>query len=180
MKMDKKEGFSFNKKILFKSKRSQMEMSFGFIFSMILIVVFIVVAFIAIKAFLGVQCNVGTSNFLYNLQQEVDRIYAGAGEDTTFKGTVSGNCKIDYICFFNPEIGQSGKFTQIYDDLNGNVIGGHNLYFYPIKQADIPSIKLNHINMTSFDSNPHCVNIENGVINLNLQKNSDEVLVRVS
>ncbi|MFA6023273.1 MAG: hypothetical protein WC781_04250 [Candidatus Pacearchaeota archaeon] len=166
--------------ILVKSKRSQFQISFGMIFSMILIVVFIVVAFIAVKAFLGVQCNVGTGSFISDFKQEVERIWAGSGEEYIFNGKFSGNCNLKEVCFYNPNKNQVGSYQKEYQEFGGLIIGNNNLYFYPQAGAEIPSAEINHINMESFSENPYCIEVEEGNVQIMLKKGFSEVLVKVS
>lgn len=160
-------------------KSAQFEMSFGFIFSIILIAVFVVVAFIAIRAFLGVQCSVSTGSFVKDLQNEVDRIWAGSGESFLFSDKLAGNCKLKEVCFFDPNAVQNGNYVNEDQAFRGNIIGTNNMYFYPQTAADVPSVKINHINM-QFNSNPYCFSINNSQISIQLTKEPNGVLVRVS
>ena len=52
-------------------KRGQFQIAFGMIFSIILIVAFIVVAIIAINTFLGVSCSIETGSFINDLDNEI-------------------------------------------------------------------------------------------------------------
>src|SRR3989344_6292626 len=82
-------------------RKAQFEMSFSMIFSIILIAVFLVVAFIAINAFLGVRCSTEQGKFMQDLQSEVTRIWKGAGEDKTIEFKING-CDFTQVCFYDP------------------------------------------------------------------------------
>ena len=164
-----------------KGKRGQFQISFGMIFSIILIVMFLVVAFITIKSFFGVRCSAEEGIFLKDLQNEVDRIWRGSGAQKTFEGDILG-CEIDYVCFWEtPEI--NGEFSSFAEDdfseFTGDE-GNHNLYFYPRRNADVPSTLIKHLNLTSLTDNPVCFKKEGDKFKIPLKKNLGESLVRVS
>src|SRR3989344_4039358 len=123
------------------SKRGQFEMSFGMIFSIILIVAFIIVAFVVINSFFGVQCSAEEGIFIKDLQNEVDRVWRGAGAETNYNGKISG-CKIERVCFWDSESQSKGKYAslenefRIFTDEEGN----HNLYFSPRKESHVKSV----------------------------------------
>jgi hypothetical protein len=59
-------------------KRGQMKLSFGMIFSIILIIIFIAFAFYVVKNFLGLQETVKLAQFKAKLQDDVDKMWKGA------------------------------------------------------------------------------------------------------
>ena len=59
-------------------KRGQMKLSFGMIFSIILIIIFISFAFYAIQKFLSIQNSVQVGKFVNEFQQNVDKIWKGS------------------------------------------------------------------------------------------------------
>ena len=61
-----------------KNKRGQMKMSFGMIFSIILIVIFIITAFYAIQKFLGFQEEIQINQFIDSLKSDVDKMWRGS------------------------------------------------------------------------------------------------------
>ena len=80
-----------------KSKRSQIAMSFGMIFSIILIVFFIVFAFYGINKFLDLQKDVQIKSFINDLQNDVERMqksYEGSQPKDYVIPT-----KIEEVCF---------------------------------------------------------------------------------
>lgn len=164
-----------------KEKRGQMQISFGMIFSIILIAVFIFVAFIAIRAFLKMECTVGTGRFVSDFQSEVDRIWYSAGEESIYHGKLSAaTCKINSICFFDSAQEQAGKFNAEYDDIKPISGKSWNFYFSPNRNADIPHALIKHINMAEFSGNPYCIRVVNGEAAINLSKGLNEALVRIS
>ncbi len=163
-----------------KYKKSQFQIGFGMIFSIILIVMFLVVAFIAIKAFLGTKCSVEQGIFIKDLQDEIDLIWKGAGASEIFKGEIF-ECEISHVCFFNlngnyEENNPKVKDFKIFTGENEN----HNLYFYPRSKAKLGSALIKHVNMTELSENPKCYQMQNNEFQIKLEKNLNEGLVRIS
>lgn len=161
-------------------KKGQFQIGFGMIFSIFLIVVFIVVAFIAINAFLGVSCSVETGSFIKDLNSEITRIWKGAGESTTKEFKING-CDFEYVCFYDVNSNTNGEYAIFENDFRVFIgdEGDHNLYFYPRSQSDVPSTFIDHVNM-DLASNPQCFKKTENIIKIRLSKNANEALVRVS
>lgn len=163
-----------------RGKKAQFQIGFGMIFSMILIVVFIVVAFIAVNAFLGISCSVETGSFIKDLDSEINRIWKGAGENTMKEFKING-CNFEYVCFYDVASNINGEYVSFADDIRiftGDK-GDHNLYFYPRSESDVPSVFVDHVNM-DLPNNPYCFKKTNNAVNIRLSKSFNEALVRVS
>ena len=161
------------------NKRGDIQLSFGMMFSMFLIVVFIVVAIIAINAFLGVQCSVSSGQFIKDFQAKVNELYASSGQDVPFKSSL-GNCKIDYVCFFDSEKRVSGSSKAMGEEFEGKITAGNNLYFYPAKSKDFLSVNIKYIDMSKFSENPYCIKVAGGNVEIRLTKELEDVYVKVS
>ena len=156
-------------------------MGFGMIFSLILIAVFIVVAFIAIKAFLDIGCSTSQSSLIKNINKETTRIWKGAGEDTT-KTFKVGGCDFTHICFYDSE-GDVSPETRNFANNFGQYAderGEHNLFFYPRSSIDLPSTVIEHIDMSAFEENPYCFEKVDDKITIRFRKRISEVLVTLS
>ena len=66
-------------------KKGQMKISFGMIFSIILIVVFIAVAVYAIIKFLDVQHTIQIESFKKDLQDDINDTWRSSGSGTYLK-----------------------------------------------------------------------------------------------
>lgn len=141
-----------------KGKNGQIKLSFGMIFSIILIIVFLAFAFYAIKTFLGMQNTIQTEKFLSDLKSDIDRVWKST-ESSEEKEYVLPS-KIDAVCFRDDEYGnlffQSDKFFE----------GGQ------IEHIDIQ-------NMT-FAEDPYCVENIKGKVTLTLVKEIGEALVTIT
>ena len=115
------------KKRFIKNKKGQevLGLSFGIIFSIILIVFFIVIAGIVIKSFLGAQDCARLGIFIDRLEKDVDKSWNSPSDSHTFKGDLPS--KIDYICFGNLTEASKGEFKDIGYELGFSVIESGSL-----------------------------------------------------
>ncbi len=147
--------------MLKKSKRGEMHISFGMLFSIILIIAFIAFAFYAIKTFLGVQGTAQLAKFRENLQEDVDELWrASRGSQ---KMPYSLPKKVEQVCF------QKGNYE--------------NLIFLPIESAEGLSPKsIEHIDIDiiTLRENPYCIDVVNGKFELVLKKDFGEELVTIT
>ncbi len=143
-------------------KRSQMQLSFGMIFSIFLIIIFLVVSFYAIRKFLSFQETIKIEKFFNDLQSDVDKIWKSA--QASQKEEYFLPKKIEAVCFTDREDEEEG---------------GYNLYFRSeriIREEKIENIDINEIIK---DENPFCIKNENGKIKMRLVKNFGESLVTI-
>jgi len=162
-------------------KKGQFQIGFSMIFSIILIVVFLVVAFIAIRAFLGTQCDTEQGLFLKDLQKEIDRLWKGAGGEYVFKEKIS-SCKLEYVCFWDYESESFGDYERFTTNFlrKSTDKGPNNIYFYKREDSGIKSSTVYNINMSNFRNNPECFRKVEDEFQIKLNKNLNEALVRVS
>jgi hypothetical protein len=151
-------------------------MSFGTIFSIILIIFFIIVAFIAIRYFLELRSCTEISSFVNELQSGIDTAWNSQKSDFEFKSNLPSGIK--QVCFFNYSKslskGDISEEISFYSNLE------NNLYLYPqAKACDIPSFTLKHINLLEITKikNPYCIPVENGKIIIRIQKSFDSAQV---
>jgi len=162
-------------------KRGQLKLSFGMIFSIILIIIFIAFAFFAITKFLDIQKSVEVGRFISEFQSDVDRIWSGSqGSQLNeyFLGSdVEYVCIIDYV---KPSIGSDEK---IYKELEQAYYEKENLFFYPIGSAQgLDAREIKHINIeeTTQTKNPLCFRNVKGKTNIRIKKEFGEALVTIS
>jgi len=161
-------------------KRGQFQIGFGMIFSIILTVIFMVVAIIAINTFLKVGCSTEQGTFIKELTDEVNRLWNSDGGGIVPLNIKISNCNFEYVCFYDPD----SPINGIHQDKSGDFHpfigdeGKHNLYFYPAKESDKKSTIINHINM-DLKENPLCIKKINDSIKITLEKRRSESLVRV-
>jgi len=180
--------FDFVNKIipLSKSKRSQgiFGMGFGMIFSIILIIFFVIVAFIAIKSFLDTQKCAQIGIFKEDFQTEIDKTWNAQKAEFEFKARLPE--KIKYVCFadLSKPISATGSAGNMGRELG--VYQGYiaNLFLYPTEPAcGMVYHEINHLDIDkiiSLGRNPYCLPVNNGNINIQVIKEFDEQLVSIS
>jgi len=152
-------------------KRGQLDLSFGLIFSVILIVAFLGFAIYAIASFLGMKDKIETGKFLEDLQADVDKFWkASQGTDSV---EYFLPVKIKEICFINLDAGAKGNRTSIYGELKRYAGNNGNLVFYPINSAKFSNYAIiNHINLETMAENPLCFQNNNGKVSIALEQES--------
>lgn len=172
-------------KIILKSKRSQQlfGMPFAVIFSIILIVIFLFVAFFAITIVLGWMKCINSGNFIEDLQDEIDRIWATDSFtpiDEAFSRTLPDG--IEYVCIadLSKEPTGSAKEKEIYVQLKRNANYESNLFFFPPKNvcAEVSSAKIGHISTP--DTNPYCFEAVDGKVNVKIERGYRDSLIKIS
>jgi len=165
-------------------KRAQLELSFGMIFSILLIIIFFIFAFWAIKKFLSFGDFTEVARFKDSLQENVDKIWRGQqGEWNPPSGYILPK-KIKYVCFIDFSVESRGTNKEFYEKLQQLNFGGdENMVFYPVGSAEgLDSTKINHIDLEkiSENENPYCIQNVDGKIKLTISKNYGETLVKIT
>ena len=156
-------------------------MSFSVIFSVFLIIFFIVIAFIAIRHFLGLRDCAKVGLFIEDFQKDIDTAWNSQKFSDEFGYTIPRN--LDYVCFANlSENVRGGELERDIDrDIGVYQHSGANLFFYPRENScDMPYYKLKHINITKITEsrNPYCIENDGRVV-IEIEKGFNEGLVRL-
>ena len=151
-----------------RNKKGDLNISFGMIFSIILIVAFLAFAFYAIKTFLGVQKTAQAAIFRDDLQKDIDEIWKSP--QGTQKMSYILPSKIEKVCFKNSEL--------------------ENLFFLPKNSVEgLEPKNINHIDLSRITSsenapleerNTFCIETISGKIELILKKELNEELVMIT
>ncbi len=157
-----------------KKKMGAMELSFGMIFSIILIVVFIAFAVYAIQKFLGISDTARINSFKDALQSDVDKMWRGSQGSQEKEYNLPS--KIKKICFAYYSSESKGPNSNMYEELRRGYYENENLFFYPINSADGLTFKVEHIDIGKIteDENPLCFDNE---VKLIIKKNFEDALV---
>jgi len=155
-------------------------MSFGMIFSIILMIFFIAVAFIGIKAFLNYQKNIQIGLFIQDFQNEVNDAWNSERTVLIFNSTLPSG--IEYVCminYANQSRAANNNELSIYSKIKESGYSvSENLYFYaPTKDYDLKSATIKHIDLSQ--KNPVCFRVINGKVSIKIQKKIDNPLVEV-
>jgi len=165
-----------------KGKKAQgvFGMSFGVIFSILLIVFFIIIAFIVIRSFLNSRDCVKMGLFIEGLEKDVNSAWNSDKFTDEIEYALPSN--LDYVCFANlSKPFKGGELERnIYNDIGVYQHAGANLFFYPRESScDIPYYNLKHIytNKITGLRNPYCLEIEGGKFVIEINKEIREDLV---
>jgi len=135
----------------------QLEISFGMIFSIILIIIFLAFGFYAITKFIGLQNSIQIENFLRDFQNDVDGMWKSNQGSQNLVYSLPN--QIISVCFKNDEF-QNLQFTS------SGIIKGKM-----IEHIDIAK--------TTKDESPLCIQKIKGKISLTIVKEYGETLVSV-
>lgn len=156
-------------------RRGGIQLSFGMIFSIILIIAIIGVAFYAINYFVGLGKCTEVGLFYRELQDEIDRAWNSEITRDEFTGSLPGG--VTNVCFGDVSSGGSG---EIYDDLKRYGRADANVYLYPLEKAcDQGFRKLEHVDFSEFGGFS-CFDVESGRVSIGLEKGSSDSLVKLT
>ena len=165
-----------------RNKRAQQlfGLPFSVIFSIFLIIFFIVIAFIAIRHFLGLRDCTQIGLFIEDLQADVDRAWSSQSSSFEFSGNLPSN--LDYVCFANLSNSLKGGDieSEVYSDISIYQSADASLFFYPRANAcDMPYHNIEHIDVNGITElkNPYCIEIESGGVVIKIEKEFGEALV---
>lgn len=134
------------------NKKAQMNLSFGMIFSIILIIFFLSFAFFGIKKIITIQQNTQMNLFLKDFQSDVDKLWNSNSGSNKLSYILPR--KVNKICFV-----EGDKNIELYE--KGTLI-------------PIESKKINHINMEEtlrlYGEDKICIDILNSRISFYIEK----------
>ncbi len=177
----KSPGVKVRNKNWLKKAQETVGMSFGMIFSILLMIVFIVVAFIAIRAFITTSQCAKIGIFIDDFQTKVNQAWNSQKSSFEFRGVVP--TKIEYVCFANLSQESRGEFKEIMDDYGFYGGNNENFFFYPQGEAcKMAYYPIKHLNIEFLTNtlNPYCIKVEGGVVRLKIDKGFNQRLVIVS
>ena len=161
--------------------KAQMKLSFGMIFSIILIIVFLAFAFYVIKILLTTQEKSLTLLFKEDLQEDVDKMWKGSGSLTKPDGYILPK-KIEYACFVDYSSSEKGLNQELYRKLKQVYYEYENLIFYPVGSAEgLDAAEIKHIDIEKITEveNPYCIENINGKVKLTIKRDYNEELVLI-
>lgn len=158
-----------------------MKLSFGMIFSIILIIVFMTFAFYVIKILLQGQSDNSVLLFKEKMQDDIDKIWKGSGSLRNPDG-YSLPSKVEMVCFVDYSSPEKGMNSGIYEKLKQAYYGSENLIFYPVGSANgLDSALIKHIDLEKIteSENPYCIENNDGKVMLTIKRDYNEELVLV-
>lgn len=163
-------------------KRGQMKLSFGMIFSIILIIIFIAFAIYAINIFLGIQKNASSGKLFNDIQRDVDKVWNSFESLEGFEYFLPRG--IDSVCFVNFDSDARGIAENLYDDLERISFREGNFVLYstgakPGSDFNSKEIENIDIELTTETENPLCFKELDGKVKITLTKDFGVRLVTI-
>ena len=161
-------------------KRGQLKLSFGMIFSIILIVIFIGTAFFAINKFLDLQETVQVGKFATDFQADIKKIWDGSQGSEQREYTLPK--KVQKVCLIDYPSEAKGKDSNLYKEFEQVFFETENMFFYPIGSAqglDSRNMKYVDLEKITETNNPFCIENINGKVKPIIKKNFGEALVTI-
>ncbi len=153
------------------NKRGDISLSFGMIFSIILIISILAVAGYAVMYFIDLKDCTTIGLFYRDIQGEVDDAWQSDTVRDSFTGAVPGD--ITRVCFGNLS---EGKALPEYNLLRLYAGKNASIFFYPpAKACDTPYAQLPHSTINGF----FCLPVVKGKVTVNFVKNTYDRLVTV-
>ena len=161
-------------------KRAQIDLSFGMIFSIILIICFVVFAFYVINNLLRTKGTTEAAIFAGDLQDKVNEFWTSSGgSETTSFNVPQKTEKICFIDFSSP----STISSEIYEEFERISEKENDLIFYPRDSAKgFNSVKIDNINLEQITAteNPYCIPTKDSKVTLKIKKDFNEKLVMIT
>lgn len=165
-----------------RGQRAQIQISFGMIFSILIIIATVAVAFYVIRFFLGIQQCVDAGFLFERLRTSVDDAWKKDIANIPFSSDVPAG--VEAVCFGNMTIpvrnpDDNTKRNSINNDIKSPGSQSANVHIYPPKagcEKSLPYFKLEHAKMEKF----FCAGLDRkGNININITKGSFDALVTI-
>ncbi len=158
------------------ANKGQMQLSFGMIFSIIIIVATLAIAGYVIIKFLNLQSNISCKLFYSDLQNKVNKAWYEDFTSSTYTKEVPRG--ISNVCFGNFTQKISEKDREIIEEIEFYAERESNLFFYPLsvcKQNEF-AFQIVHSYTNSF----FCIPVKEGKVSFKLNKSISDPLVRLS
>ncbi len=161
------------------SKRGDFSLSFGMIFSIIIMIAIIAVSFYVIKSFVFTSKCAEAGLFYNDLEEYIDEAWQSTIHQDTFKGSLPDG--IEQVCFGNLTTIAIPTSQTEFDSLSRSFINNRdrNVFILPIEKAcdtSLASLKLSHVKIPKF----FCLEVKKGQIELKTQKTQFESLVTLT
>ncbi|MEK6757995.1 MAG: hypothetical protein AABX88_02600 [Nanoarchaeota archaeon] len=165
--------------------RAYLELSFGMIFSIILIIVFLAFTGYVLTKLVGGGDKAQIAKFTNDLRNDITRAWVSSYVSETNEYNLPK--KIEHVCFIDFSSDGGGKGspdnTELYDELNMEYFGEGEMVLYPADSGEgLDSNTLEHVNLTKItkSENPYCIENKKGKISITIKKGYRENLITLT
>ena len=159
-----------------RKRRAQLQLSFGMMFSIIIIIATVGVSIYFITKIINAQDCTKLQLLKDDLQNSIDKMWRSPFGQEDFKSSISSG--ITKVCIGIPPTIIGGTYAKVLEEIEVYVDEGENLFFYPPKnacKANFASAKLNHLK----DSNFQCFDVVKGQVSFKIIKKDLDPLVTI-
>ena len=165
------------------NKRGAIELSFGMIFSIIIIIAIIGVGVYAITTFLQIGKTSQIGLFHQRFQETIDEVWASAITNRVVSFSLPRN--IGLVCFgslagnsYNPQY--ENEFRELKRYASGFEQQNTNRFLHPQEKAGgFAYKKVDKIDLSGLTNGFDCFEVRNGAVRIRLMKNEFEPLVKI-
>ena len=154
-------------------KRGQFEISFGVIFSIIIIIAIIGVSAYVLVGLLDTGKCASIGLFYDEIKDETDRAWKSSSYSNVLDFKIED--EIEFVCFGNLDQEYDSSFEEQYKSFFRYKSQDNNLFLYPLEKAcdgSLASTKIEHYETREF----FCVANENEIVSIKLSKGSFDAL----
>lgn len=158
-------------------KKGEFQLSFSMIFSIIVIIAIIGIAFYVITYFLSLSKCTEVGLFYDDFKKHIDRAWrASIHEDSNALKDSTLPSSIEFVCFGNHTQTPLDKYKKQYNYFRG--YEDENFFLYPANKAcdgELSALKLEHVRTENF----FCVPVKNNRIKIKTIKDYSDSLVTI-
>jgi hypothetical protein len=162
-------------------KRGSIEISFGMIFSIIIIITLIGVAVYGISIFLDVGSSTEAGLFYDEFEGKINEIWSSSTTNRVVSFTLPS--KIKFVCFGSMTASDGGRYNLQLQELkmasNSFEQQNTNTFLYPATESkDLAFRKVDKIDLSSL-SQFDCFEVKNRKVDIRLSKGEFDSLVKI-
>ncbi len=166
------------------NKRGAIELSFGMIFSIIIMIAIIGVAVYAITAFLQIGKTSQLSLFHQSFQGTIDDVWSSSITNKVVSFFLPNS--IELVCFgnlagssYNPQY--ENEFRDLKRYSSGFEQDNTNRFLYPsTKAGELAYKKVDKVDLNALINGFDCFEVRDGNVRIRLEKNEFDSLVKIS
>ena len=156
-------------------KKGQVQISFGMIFSIIIVIATVAIGFYVITYFLNLSSCTKVGIFWNSFNEEVDKAWNSDITEKIFEKNVPSG--ITHLCLGNFSQMPFEVDKKFFNELKGYGGSDKNAYLYPPgKACDAAFYNIRHAKTDRF----FCIPVESGTLKIKLSKTSSDALVKLS
>jgi len=160
-------------------KKGQMKISFSMIFSILLVVLLLALAFYGIRYFMDFSDSAQTAKSVHKFSEDVKGVWQASMASEEVNYTFPDGIK--YFCYVEQDSEIKGDFESLFDEVSSFLDPEDNSFVYSSEENHETS-KIDYLDVSSLtsDNNPNCFEIDEGRLSLIIKKDFQGSGVEIS